>query len=389
MSVVINSLPFLISIPGEYILGSDFVWSDFSQSAITVNASNVKLDFVGKKVQLDVSSVFPIVSVIGNETIILKNIYLEALGPAINNSAGIKIYRSKDVIVESATLLNLGGNQLTSFYAEEIIKMKIEKLNLRNTTSVVSISLFIYNSQHIKFYNSNVVNGRCVIRECQKISVKKLFSDNSASLNGTKGRCIQVDSLVGLSPVSPFSTPAKQFTNGVKISHCHLVSGLGTTSSISLIGIPLGFVGSINDFPIYNVCLKKNRCISGGEVSILSQYVLGYKINYNHISTQISGIVLQTSSKGLVKKNTIRGNNTANSLGISVQSSIQNLFSENNLIVCNNVEGFTYLYSDNDTNNLNTESKYTFFKNNSISPNSKIFIRDPTTTYIPHFCEKN
>jgi hypothetical protein len=407
MSIVINSLPFAISSSGDYILGSDFLWADSSQSAITINASRVKLDFVGKKIQTNVASTFPIVSISGNiEKIYLKNIYLEAIESAVNSSAGIKIFGAKDVTLSAATLLNLGGNGLTSLYAEEVERCRIEGLNLRNTTSVVSISLFIYNSKYVKFYDSEVVNGRSVIRQCKNVSVKRLRSDNSASLSGSKGRCIQIDSLVGLTPVSPFPVAANQLSDGVKISHCKLVSGAGTgVSSIILVGIPLGFVingqPSVNDFPIYNIFIENNECVTIGSESIYIQYVIGYEIFCNEIlsentgnpigpdgPTKPAGIVLQTSSKGIVNENTVQGKNTADSLGISVQSSIPNYLSKNNLVECNKVEGFTYLYSDNQVNVPDTNAKYTVFHNNSITDGAKISILDPTTTYIPKLCKK-
>jgi hypothetical protein len=104
---VITSLPFTISVPGNYVLGSNLTFSSATGNAITVNASGVTIDLKGYRIDNPTTSnsAFAIYSS-NKASITVKNGHIAGFGVGINLNNTSFGNNNVDHVVEDMRLTN-------------------------------------------------------------------------------------------------------------------------------------------------------------------------------------------------------------------------------------------------------------------------------------------
>lgn len=185
---VICRLPYPITKSGHYCLGKDFTWSDASQSAITVLADNVVLDFNHRTITTDVASDVPLVSVQGKTDVVLKHVHLEGVGSGKYKRGGISVFGCKKIDVDSAVLLNLDGtrslltNCAMSLFSTDGVD--VSNLYLKNDNDVsVGTGIAIDNVRNLSIHDSELYNAPIRGSNSQNVDLLRLDIDNTGYTN--------------------------------------------------------------------------------------------------------------------------------------------------------------------------------------------------------------
>jgi len=275
---VIRCLPYHIQKSGHYCLGKDFEWADVSRSAITITADNVVLDFNQKTITSKVASSYPLVRAYGANDLVLNNIHLETEKAAEYSIDGIDVRDSASVTVNSPRLINLQ----VGFYTENVKGLEVHHLYLENEDagSQPSISVLIYLSDDIKFYDSVVENGRTYFGNPLNADIQRLQAHNRS------GRALQFASVAVVNkgfPPSIYNIPPPRTTTGVKVSGCELISD--NTLALFAFGAQVGDFGGLIKFEYTNKeFIIENNIIQGGTPILLQDFFSGALIKCNQIT---------------------------------------------------------------------------------------------------------
>ena len=305
---VITQLPYSITSPGNYRLEGEFLFSDASQSAITIsNTENVVLDFQGSKITTNVASFSPLVAVSDSSKVQLKNLDLEATDAGRFERGGLNVYQCSDVQVKSAYIVNLCGafnfsnsekDQKIGYLFTYTDNIKIDKLTQINDYDIPyssSISGFLGGSM-VNMTDSRIVNHRLLINNVTDAFCTGVIIDNAGALNPLRG--LQIES-------SDFDDTKGE---NIKIVNCTI-----RTKN----NLPVLLADFSSDLRgLNNVLLQNNtiELINGG----------GF----------IAAIWLQHADNNIVKNNTIKTDGL-NALGLLLLVSSNNTI-ENNSVSCVN-----------------------------------------------------
>lgn len=349
---VIRCLPYLITKPGYYCLGKDFTWSDASQSAITVTADNVVLDFNQRKITTDVASVFPFVKVEDSVDVVLKNVHLEAVDTGKYLRGGISIQNCKNVVVDSPVLLNLDG-QFASLTNNALACVSTEGLEVFNlylkndNDSVRTNGINFDDVKSLIFRDSKVYNVRTLCQNSQNTDFLRLHIDNNGSSASIRG--LQIDTNLD----SPFfNIPAEN----VRVAECNIKvknTGLG----IFIASFPSGLDSNLY---IRNVVIENNIIIGA-----TYQYAI-------IVFIAVNGGIIRGNSFDLING----GNANSSSGGMILDSSIGLTVSQNNFYIKSNVKN-TFcvgILVEGSSSSLNGAT-------NLISENNIIKTGEPIATY--------
>jgi len=363
---IIKCLPYTIHKPGNYCIAKDFVWSDPTKSAITVTSDNVVLDFKTRVLTTTVSSDLPLILVNGVTDVVLENIHIKAIGDAKYLSDGIEIRDSCNVVVESASLINLN----VALFTDHVNGLDIDHLYLKNELPEPSESLILNDSENIKFHDSFTTRARCVLRQCESVDVRNIETSGLVL-----SECLRVDSLNGGKNRNfDFSVPPLRISQHIRISN-NIFINAGEDIGIGI--LLASFVNAIPDqpfqYPIRNVTIENNVIQATLAIFMNAD---GSVANNNTIQAFANGFGVGGMIVG-GEGNTIKNNdisalypnggspNDFISWGIvHVAPQFQNLGTKYNTIDHNTVSGFTYGYTDNINFFLPNESFCTVFKNN-------------------------
>ena len=180
---VIKCLPYNIHKPGQYCLGKDFTWSDAAQSAITITADNVVLDFNQRVITITVESFVPLVLVDGVTDVVLDNVHLKATGVAQNQSVGISLQSSNNVEVNDAVLLDLNNSSLVANFVNGLSLTNLYVKNLISRTFAVSF----FNCKNISHFDGKISGARNLFVDCSIVTIERLQLDNSFAESGLSG----------------------------------------------------------------------------------------------------------------------------------------------------------------------------------------------------------
>ena len=254
---VIKCLPYSIHKSGQYCLGKDFHWSDAAQSAITITADNVVLDFNQRVITITVATTNSVVYADGVKDLVLDNVHLETSGDGSYAADGVDIRNSSAVTINSPRFFN---NRI-ALYTEVVKGLEIHDLYLENEDASLSPSLpiLLYLVDNLKFFDSSVKNGRTLIGAPLNADIQRLQSHNSIPSRFT-GKCLEFFSSTVVNKVFTNTVPIRTSSN-VHVSECELISENGI--ALFAFGQSPGQFGL--DFAETNeLFLIENNVITGG-----------------------------------------------------------------------------------------------------------------------------
>ncbi len=369
----IHCLPYTINKPGRYSLNKNFAWADNEKSAISIESHNVTLNFNERRIQVSVPSTVPLISVQNSKDIVLNNLRLEAIESATYNVEGLNMINSNNITLNSPTFLNLNF----ALYTESCESINVNKLYLKNDLPNVGTSILFNNCTNVKYHDSQAINGKTIVRECENVDFQNLQVKNQDR------RAIQVDSVIGRKGEKE-SFPLK-ISNNVKIANSQFFVS-GQTQTISVLGLPAGGGIGPHAYPVKNLILENNSIISENNLAILVQYGLGCCIKNNQIYG-LSGISL--SGEGNLIQNNLIKSEQPQGHGIVIESPLSlPLFpTTHNTIDGNTVSGFAVGYAD--IVSSSTESFCTIFKNNIASGNANNFFINTSPSQSSFYAASN
>lgn len=382
--VVIMNLPYMISEPGKYCLGQDFVLDGTQTSAsIQINSDDVELDFHTRRITMINASPFPVISATNSDNLILRNVKIESTGTAVNASYGIRLSGVSNLTLVDTSLNNLGsantGNLLTDnfgLYIENSTNLDITKLNILNSNGTGS-SVLIYNSVNVQYDRNQVINGRTRFVSSRNVHIDRMQVDNTGSGVGSRNRALQIDSAfnASLRPVA--------FSENVQIENSEFLSdanGFG----IVLLGLRAAQTQGPFDYRVKNVTIKDNAIRAGNGITV--QYIQGYTIYHNQLDIiGGNGIAVDGADiGGVIDNNMVSGENGR--YGIVVyQSPIPANVTSYNTVKNNQVANFEVGYADNNLIEVGPASvaTCTVFKDNVGHGNIANFVfLAPTTVSV-------
>lgn len=364
---VICHLPYSISKSGHYCLGKDFTWSDSTQSAITITADNVVLDFNHRLIETTVASEFPLVLVDGATDVVLDNVHLKATGEAQDQSVGLKILSSCAVKVSDPVLLDLTIGSLI----EDSRNVKTTNVTIKNQIPQFE-AFFIKSSFDVTLSKGSIVNGTIVapfgVEGGQSIVVEDLNVDNSASTEGFASTCLR---LYGY--------------DNVRISRNTFIGGNNkniVTISTGNFARPLVYS---KNYIIENNLMKggfETRGFAALIDCLLLQGIQCYTVRNNQIkSNGIVAFFSNNCSHGNIENNTVAGlldPGFTFGIGLSGFDGPGGDVGSYNTVNNNVVSGFSVGLADNDP--FGDWSICSVFKNNVVTGNDLNFdFNQPTT----------
>ncbi len=353
----IHCLPYTINKPGRYCLSKNFAWADNEKSAITIESRNVILNFNERRIQVSVATTVPIILVQNSQDIVLNNIDIEAIESATYQVEGLDIISSNNITINNPVFLNLNF----ALYTELCENVNVNDLRLKNDLPNVTTSILFNNSTNIKYYDSQVINGRSIIRESENVDVQRIQVKNISR------RAIQVDSVVG--KVGTASLQPLKISNNVKIANSEFFVS-GQIQTVGIVGLPLGAGIGPYSYPVKNVVLENNNIFSENNLGVLFQYSLGGTVKNNQVYG-LSGLAV-SGEGNLIQNNTVKAEQPQGQ-GIVVESpfALPLLPTKHNTVDGNTVSGFAIGYADKMA--PGTEAFCTIFKNNVASGNANNF----------------